>query len=161
MAGELCCEVLDNFIWIGCTAMPVCPAPCPQCDCAAPDTPIATPDGQVPIEALNVGDLVYSMHGGVIRPVPLRTVNRRPVVDHYVVQLTLANGTVLHISGDHPTAAGRSFSELEAGESLDGVEITAIATVPYEHSHTFDILPDSDTGTYFAGGVLIGSTLGP
>lgn len=31
--------------------------------------------------------------------------------------------------------------------------------IPYGHEHTYDILPDSDTGTYVAGGVLIGSTL--
>jgi hypothetical protein len=33
--------------------------------------------------------------------------------------------------------------------------------VPYRQSHTYEILPLSDTGTYYAGGVLIGSTLAP
>jgi hypothetical protein len=31
--------------------------------------------------------------------------------------------------------------------------------VPYEHPFTYDILPASSTGTYIAGGKLIGSTL--
>ena len=39
------------------------------------------------------------------------------------------------------------------------VTITAVELVPYAHEHTFDILPDSDTGSYLADGVLIGSTL--
>ncbi len=29
----------------------------------------------------------------------------------------------------------------------------------YRHQHTYDILPESDSGAYFAGGVLIASTL--
>ena len=32
--------------------------------------------------------------------------------------------------------------------------------VPYAHDFTYDILPASDSGTYFAGGALVGSTLG-
>ena len=34
-----------------------------------------------------------------------------------------------------------------------------VETVPYRHEYTYDILPASDSGTYFAGGVLVGSTL--
>jgi len=129
------------------------------CRCAAPDTPIATPDGQVAIESLKLGDLVYSMDQGVLRPVPVLAVSRRAAVGHHVVRLTLATGAVLHISGGHPTADGRNFYDLSAGGQLDGVTITAVELVPYAHEHTFDILPDSDTGTYLADGVLIGSTL--
>lgn len=29
----------------------------------------------------------------------------------------------------------------------------------YRHAFTYDILPASDTGAYFAGGALVGSTL--
>jgi hypothetical protein len=39
------------------------------------------------------------------------------------------------------------------------VRVVASSVVPYEHPFTYDILPDSDTGAYFAGGLLIGSTL--
>jgi hypothetical protein len=130
-----------------------------SCDCAAPDTPIATPRGDRTIASLEAGDLVYSVDGGGVRAVPVRAVHRRPVVNHYVVQVALATGAVLRISGGHPTADGRTFNDLDAGGDLDGVAIMAVELVPYEHGYTFDILPDSDTGTYFAGGVLIGSTL--
>src|SRR4051812_37595612 len=33
------------------------------CDCASPDTPIATPTGERAIASLRTGDLVYSVHG--------------------------------------------------------------------------------------------------
>jgi len=44
-------------------------------------------------------------------------------------------------------------------DGSDGVRVVAASVVPYAHDATYDILPDSDTGTYFAGGILIGSTL--
>jgi hypothetical protein len=129
------------------------------CRCAAPDTPIATPLGERPIAELAVGDLVYSWHRGRMAVVPIRAVNREPVWNHRVVRVTLATGTRLEISGPHPTADGRVFADLAAGDQLGGFAIMAAELVPYGHSHTYDILPDSDTGTYVAGGALIGSTL--
>lgn len=42
-----------------------------------------------------------------------------------------------------------------------GVVIVSANLVPYTHEATYDILPESDTGAYFAGGALIGSTLAP
>jgi len=39
------------------------------------------------------------------------------------------------------------------------VVVMSAELVPYAHAFTFDILPASETGTYVAGGVLIGSTL--
>ena len=71
----------------------------------------------------------------------------------------LAGGAVLEISDIHPTADGRLFADLRAGGSLYGMEILDSRIIPYTHPYTYDILPDSDTGTYFAGGALIGSTL--
>ncbi|MCB9593802.1 MAG: Hint domain-containing protein [Sandaracinaceae bacterium] len=129
--------------------------------CASPDTPIATPSGERPIAELEVGDLVYTMHEGALVARPLVRVHRNPVVDHAVVRAVLATGRVLEISGPHPTADGRLFSELSVGDAIDGVAIETVETLPYEHAYTHDILPDSDTGTYVAAGVLIGSTLFP
>jgi hypothetical protein len=40
------------------------------------------------------------------------------------------------------------------------VPVARVSTVPYEHPFTYDILPGSESGTYFASGALIGSTLG-
>lgn len=127
--------------------------------CASPDTPIATPDGERHIASLRAGDLVYSVDHGVLRVVPLLRTSRRPVIAHHVVHLVLATGATLDISPRHPTADGRTFADLRAGATLDGVAITSATLVAYDHDATYDILPASDSGGYFAGGVLVGSTL--
>jgi hypothetical protein len=127
--------------------------------CAAPDTPIATPAGTRAIASLRVGELVYSLHEGSMQAVPVLRVSRTAVRHHRVRRLRLANGAVLHISAGHPTANGRPFADLIVGEQLGEQRISTIEEVPYDHPYTYDILPASDTGTYIAGGALIGSTL--
>lgn len=127
--------------------------------CASPDTLIATPEGERRIADLSEGDLVYSVDHDVLVIVPIARVTRTPVSRHSVMRIALATGSVLEISPGHPTADGRSFGRLHAGDTLDGVEIVSARAVPYTHDATYDILPASDSGAYFAGGVLVGSTL--
>ena len=127
--------------------------------CAAPDTPIFTPEGQRPIASLAAGDLVYSLHEGRLQAVPLGQVSRRVVRNHAVVEVTLSSGAKLQISAPHPTADGRRFADLQPGSRLGDQTVVAVATVPYEHDHTYDIRPASDTGTYVAAGALVGTTL--
>jgi hypothetical protein len=111
------------------------------------------------IAALRPGDLIYSVgqHGVVV--VPVLRINRTPVKNHVMVQIKLANGSTLDLSAGHPTADGRRIGELQIGERLDGVEIRSVEYVPYTEPYTYDILADSKSGAYFAGGVSIGSTL--
>jgi len=161
--GQLCCTV---DIGPGVTSCfdPVngtCPQGCiGGCPCTAATTPIATPSGARPIAELRIGDLVYSVHRGALAVVPIKLVHRTPVAPtHQVVELRLAHSVVLHVTPNHPTADGRTFGDLVAGDRLDGVSVTAAHTVAYGQSFTYDILPDSDSGTYVAGGVLIGSAL--
>jgi hypothetical protein len=113
--------------------------------CASPDTPIATPEGERAIAA--------------IRPVMIARVSQTPVAGHSVVRVTVAGGRTLEISGPHPTADGRSFADLRSGTELDGRYVESVEVVPYGHLFTYDILPASDSGTYFAAGMRIGSTL--
>jgi hypothetical protein len=110
---------------------------------------------------LRKGDLVYSVDRGEIRVVPILRTHRTQVDGHVVVRVVLEGGATLKISALHPTADGRTFGALRAGNELDGVGIVSADVVPYSHDATYDILPDSDTGAYFADGVLIGSTLAP
>jgi len=128
--------------------------------CAAPDTPIATPSGERPIASLRVGDLVYSVNDDAIVLVPIVRTDHTPVRGHRVMHIELDGGRVLEISPGHPTADGRTFRELTAGSRLDEQhEVFAARVMPYEHEATYDILPGSSTGAYFAAGALIGSTL--
>jgi len=164
-AGQLCCEVSNGTVGITCTtptSQGTCPAGCAQCVCTAPNTPIATPSGERAISELKVGDLVYSVHRGQLKVVPIILINRVPVTgSHHMVEVRLSTGSVLSISPSHPTADGRTFADLAAGDRLDDVALASVRRVPYTEAYTYDILPDSDSGAYFAGGVLIGTTLAP
>jgi hypothetical protein len=162
---ELCCvvpgPVVDTTVCVPPTTSGTCPLGCVLCACAAPDTPIATPDGERPIASLAVGDLVYSIDGAAIKAVPVRYVAKNPVTNHEVVRVVLDTGALLEISAEHPTADGRSFGDLVAGARLDAATVREVRRVPYAHPHTYDILPASETGVYFAGGVAVASTLNP
>jgi hypothetical protein len=65
----------------------------------------------------------------------------------------------LEISAGHPTADGRLFGDLRKGGVLDGHTLDRVEIVPYPYDATYDILSASETGTYFAAGMLMGSTL--
>jgi hypothetical protein len=162
-AGQLCCSVNMGVSVIGCFD-PVdgtCPTGCAACTCAAPSTPIATPSGDRPISEIKVGDLVYSVDRGRLAIVPVARVHREPVTAaHRMVELRLGHATLL-LSPGHPTADGRTFGALTAGDRLDGAPVLGARLVRYDQPFTYDILPASDTGTYLAGGVLVGSTLAP
>jgi len=162
-AGQLCCNIPgpvgDSLLCTEPTPEGTCPTGCVLCKCASEDTLIATPSGERPISTLRAGDLVYSVDRGGLAAVPLLLVERNPVRNHEVVQVELANGRILHISGQHPTADGRTFDDLSAGGELGGVAILFARAVSYQGDATYEILPASSTGTYVAEGVLVGSTL--
>jgi hypothetical protein len=133
----------------------------PQCPiCAAPDTPIATPSGDRSIADLRLGDLVYSIDDGAIVAVPIAQVGSTRVNHHQVLRITLTDGAILNISPGHPLANGNPLSSLSAGDNVDEQHrVRALELVPYSYERTYDILPSSSTGTYFAAGTLLGSTL--
>lgn len=166
-AGQICCDpagpVGNGPVCTTPTEGGSCPAGCaPLCVCASPDTLIATPSGERAIADLVAGDLVYSAEGGALAVVPLAAVHRTWVGgDHRIVRVVLETGRVLEISPGHPTADGRFFSDLRPGDLLDGARVIEAELVPYGHDYTYDVLPASETATYVAGGVLIGSTMAP
>jgi len=162
-SDELCCNVNAGASRTACTAATdkgTCPLGCAKCVCTAPNTPIATPSGERAISELKVGDRIYSVHLGKLVAVPIILTNRVPVTGlHHMVEVRLTTGRVLSISPSHPTSDGRTFGDLAKGDELDGVVLDSVRRVPYTEAYTYDVLPDSDSGSYFAGGVLIGTTL--
>jgi hypothetical protein len=150
LCGGLECGVAKLPI-VTCTYQPIC---------ASSDTPIATANGDRPIASLRVGDLVYSADRQSLRLVPLLRVSRTAVSHHHVIEIILANGSELKMSAGHPTADGRLFGDLQAADRLDGVTVLSRREIAYADSYTYDILPASDTHTYVAAGVLVGTTLG-
>jgi hypothetical protein len=129
--------------------------------CAAPDTPIATPLGERAIAELRVGDLVYSVDDTGIVAVPIARAGSTQVFNHRALRLWLRSGAVLEISPGHPMADGNPLSTLQAGDPLGEDQVLRVELVPYPYTHTYDILPSSSTGTYFAAGARLGSTLFP
>jgi hypothetical protein len=110
--------------------------------------------------SLGVGDLVYSVEDQAIVAVPILRVGSTPVVRHQVMRVILTDGSVLEISPGHPTADGHTFAELVPGSALDeSHRVVSAELVPYRYHRTYDILPATPSGTYFAAGALIGSTI--
>jgi hypothetical protein len=134
-------------------------ATCPIC--LAAHTLIATPRGQVAVEDLRAGDVVWTLDGqGKSRAVPILKTARVPAAPGQpVVHLALGDGRQLWASPGHPTADGRFVGQLRPGDWLDGGQVTLAELALYNGPATYDILPAGETGAYWAGGILVGSTL--
>ena len=133
--------------------------PCPIC--LARGTRIATPSGDVAVEHLKIGDVVWTTDGtGTRVALPLVEVGSTPVPStHRVVHLVLSDGRTVDVSPGHPTAVGRKVGELRPGDLYDGAIVVRADLTPYAGGATFDVLPAGATGAYWANGVLLGSTL--
>jgi hypothetical protein len=103
---------------------------------------------------------VYSVDHDAIVAVPVVRMGRTPVTSHHVVRIELSDGSVLEMSPGHRIGNGLPFGDLRAGMAIDAQRaVVSAELVPYTHQATYDILPASSSGTYYAAGVLIASTL--
>lgn len=129
--------------------------------CLPPNTLIATPFGQKTIKRIHIGDLVLTKDpGNCIKQVIVKQVIKRNVPKNYkILKIILADGRKLLVSPGHPDAYGKDLALLRKGDMLDGSLITIIELLPYIYKSTYDILPEGETGSYFANNILIGSTL--
>ncbi|MEN9578567.1 MAG: hypothetical protein RJA70_1576 [Pseudomonadota bacterium] len=129
--------------------------------CASPETPIATPEGERRLADIRTGDHVYSVHNGATVPVRVLNASHTTVFEHFVLRVVLDNGRVLEVSPGHPTGDNlNTFADLYAGGPFDDMHrVVSLERVKFTHGATYDILPDSDTGSYFAAGAQVGSSL--
>ena len=141
------------------SATPSGPPPCPIC--LARGTRIATPAGDIAVDHLKVGDMVWTRDpSGARVAVPLVETGSTPVpTTHRVVHLVLSDGRTVDVSPGHPTADGRKVGDLAGGDTYDAATVQSAELVPYNGGATFDVLPAGATGVYWANGVLLGSTL--
>lgn len=136
-------------------SFPTCPI------CLAAGILIDTPRGAIRVEALQVGDSVWTANeaGERVQAVISRTGHVRVPAGHEMVHVQVDDGRELWASAGHPTTDGRIFADLKVGDTLDGERVVAVEYVQYDGTTTFDILPSGDTGYYWANGILVGSTL--
>ena len=132
------------------------PPGCPVPICLSPDTKIRTNGVQKRIADIKKGDIVLSDEE---KPVKVIKINSVEVKQHKILRILFNDATVLEISPNHPTADGRLFKDLKMGDVVDGRLVVETKSIPYKYKYTYDILPDSMTGYYYANGILIGSTL--
>jgi hypothetical protein len=62
-------------------------------------------------------------------------------------------------SPGHRTADGRPIGSLKRGDLLDGSRVVVTVRMEYTVGATFDLLPSGPTGTYYANGILLRTTL--
>ena len=137
---------------------PAGPLNCPIC--LARDTRIATPTGDVAVQDLKVGDVVWTLVDGARVAAPLVAIGSTPVPPtHEVVRLVLSDGRTVLVSPGHPTADGRRVGDLGADDALDGATVVSSEREAYEGGFTFDVQPAGASGAYWADGVLLRSTL--
>lgn len=136
------------------------PRMCPIC--LASNTRIATPAGDVNVTDLKAGMSVWSPDAqGKRISQRISKVSKTAVPStHHVIHLFLSDGRQVWVSPQHPLMDGRPVGSLHAGDVYDGATVMSADLIPYWDDATYDLLPDGDTGAYWANGILLKSTLG-
>ena len=129
--------------------------------CLVKGTLIDTPQGQIPVEQLIKGMIIWTMDdtGHRITKEIVATASTIVPSSFHVIRIELSDGRSVTASPGHPTAEGRAIADYQVGDSLDGAEVVTTTEITYENSITYDILPDGTTGFYWANCILLGSTL--
>jgi hypothetical protein len=138
------------------------PTGAPNCPiCLAATTRIATPNGEILVTEVRPGMLVWteSPDGRRVAAHVIEVGSTPVPAGHLMVRLALADGRVLEASPGHRSADGRPLGTLAPGDQLDGSRIVTWELVPYGGDRTYDLLPAGPTGTYWANGILVASTL--
>jgi hypothetical protein len=136
----------------------------PNCPiCLARGTRIATPDGNVPVEDVRLGQTVWTIDGsGRIVTGTVLALGSVPVpVGHALVHVTLADGRSILASPGHPLADGRALGSLRLGDRVQGSTVATIQLVPDEGGWTYDLVVSGATGEYLSDGIALQSTLEP
>jgi hypothetical protein len=131
--------------------------------CLVRGTLIGTPNGTIPVEQMKPGLTAWTLDGlgnRVIASVTAASATQVPS-PFRVVRISLEDGRSVTASPGHPSATGQALGNYQPGDTLDGAVVTGVKLVDYEGGQTFDILPSGPTGSYWADGILLGSTLKP
>lgn len=129
--------------------------------CLSGETQIATPNGNVNVKELQPGMRIWTTNknGNKIESIILRVNKTKVPSAHKVVHLILSDGRSLLASPGHTLSDGRLLGEIKVGDEMDHAVVVKAALIPYTESYTYDVLPAGKTGTYWANGILMKSTL--
>lgn len=129
--------------------------------CLASNTFISTPKGAIKVTDLKAGMSVWSVdkESNKISVPILRLSKTRVPQNHRVSHLVLSDGRKLDVSPNHPNTSGNPVSLLKPGDIYDKSVVLENSLLPYWDLFTYDLLPDSETGFYFANSILLKSTL--
>ncbi|MBF8299561.1 MAG: hypothetical protein HW397_610, partial [Dehalococcoidia bacterium] len=89
----------------------------------------------------------------------LAVVSRAAHLGQSALTVRLGDGRSITASPEHPTVDGRVLAGLRPGDQLDGATVDSVQWLSYHEAATYDILPAGGSGTYWADGVLLKSTL--
>lgn len=133
--------------------------PCPIC--LAKGTRIATPDGERRVDDLRPGITVWTTDGAGRRVAGrVLIIASTPVpATHQVVHLVLSDARSVDVSPGHRLPDGRRLGDLRPGDPVDGATVTSAELEAYGGGATFDVLPSGGTGTYWANGIQLATTL--
>lgn len=135
------------------------PRNCPIC--LSSNTDISTPDGKINVQLLKPGMIIFSQDekGDKIKSPLVKVSRTKTPSDHHVYHLILSDYRELSVSSMHPLENGKPVDTLRIGDVYDGASVVSVNYELYGGQYTYDLLPDSSTGLYWANGILMGSTL--
>jgi hypothetical protein len=129
--------------------------------CLAVGTLIDTPNGPLPVEHLYKGITVWTLgnSGERISRAVLENVVTAVPSSFQILRIGLSDGRTVSASPGHPSAQGLALGYYRIGDILDSASVIAMEYMPYHGDATYDLLPDSSTGLYWANGILLRSTI--
>jgi len=129
--------------------------------CLSVGTLIDTPDGPVPVQQFKTGMSIWTVDefGQRVAGTIIDVSSAQVPAIFQLVRITLEDGRIVTASSGHPTAEGRALGNYQEGDMLDGAAITTVEHIAYYNGLTYDVLPSSSTGLYWANGILLRSTL--
>ena len=97
--------------------------------CLAAGTRIDTPQGQIAVEDLKIGDFVWTLDtsGKRIQAMIMITTRAAVPASHPMVHIILSDGRELWASPGDPTANDQLLGDLKAGDILDGARVTQLS----------------------------------